>query len=86
MAYTPARRRGWDAAVVGVVGCCVAVIPRNRLGPTSAQPIRSSGSTASKAALPNWPLTIGSAMFGASVARLAKIRRRRTGRICSLLA
>lgn len=58
----------------------MVTMARNTPGPTSAHPINSSGPTASNAALPYAPVTMGSATFNASVTRLAKINRCLAGR------
>ncbi len=46
----------------------------------------NSGPTASKATLPFWPASSGSATFNANVIKLEKTNNRRAGRSCSRLA
>jgi hypothetical protein len=67
--------RGWAAPIA-----C------RKPGPTSAQPIRRRGPTASNAALPYLPETSGSATFSANVTTLANISSRRADRSTSTAA
>ncbi len=99
LSWSPsASRRGQpasDCSGACTTGCsmpttsCAAVggqpapIACKKPGPTSAQPIRRSGPTASNAAFPYLPTTRGSATFNADVTTLAKISNRRPERSTS---